>query len=509
MKFLERVILITAFLSITYSAQATVKPNSLFSDNMILQRDIVVPIWGTANDGETVSVEFNGQTLTTTATNGKWFVKLAPMPANSTPLSMIIKGENSVTIKNVLVGEVWLCSGQSNMAFPLRAVKPVGNYPIVDSVLANAHKYPLIRQFKVPLGKRILQPMDDVKGKWSVCNATTAKEYSAVAYFFAKDLFDKLQIPIGIINSSYGGTPIENWMRQDILEADPELKLILERYQKAASEHAAKLEAYKNQESALLEKFCADSTAARQANKELPRKPTAPVHPGDRGGPTGLYNSMIAPLIPFAMRGVVWYQGEANTSRAKEYANSFPKMIAQWREEWQQGDFPFLFVQIPGWKNHYPEFREAQAKTWRSVPNISMTVTYDCDDTLDVHPGNKQPIGERLALAARALAYKEKKEYMGPIYEKMDINADKITLYFSHAEKGLQSKNGDLQDFIIAGADKKFVPAKAKIQGNTVIVYSEMVKNPTAVRLGWRLCPQANLYNSEGLPVSPFRTDME
>jgi len=211
-------------------------------------------------------------------------------------------------------------------------------------------------------------------------------------------------------------------------------------------------------------------------------------------------------LIPYAFKGVVWYQGEANASRGVQYRTLLPMLISNWRSKWNT-EFPFLIVQIPGWKNHYPELKEAQLLTWQKTPKTAMTVTYDCDDTLDVHPGNKQPVGERIALAARAVAYGEKIEYSGPVYESMKVEGNKIILTFTHVGSGLITKNGDLKDLTIAGDDKKFVPAKAVIQKDKVIVSAESVQNPVAVRAGWRFCPQMNLYNKENLPATPFRTD--
>lgn len=490
---------------------ANVKPNSLFTSNGVLQQGVIVPVWGTASEGEKISVEFNGQIVNTVAKNGKWMVQLKPMKANNTALSMVIKGENTVTISNILIGEVWLCSGQSNMGFPLRSVRALGAYPKVEEVLKDAQNYPLIRQFSIPLKKSVTTPdkVDDVNGKWNVCDSIAAKNFSAVAYFFGKELYKKLQIPIGLINSSYGGTAIENWMSKETLESFPELKSIMINYEKALNEFPKKLEEYNRNEKYLLEAYSRDSADAKKYNKEMPRKPSAPTSPAERGGPTGLYNSMIYPLLPYAIKGVTWYQGEANASRGLQYRTLLPALIKLWRLDWSNENLPFFFIQIPGWKNHSPELKEAQLLTYQKLPNTAMTVIYDVDDTTDVHPGNKQPVGERLSLTARALVYGEKKlEYMGPIYESMKVEGDKVILTFTHANK-LVAKDGELKDFVIAGADKKFVTAKAEIKNNKLIVYSTEVKNPVAVRAGWRLCPQMNLYNDAGLPASPFRTDVE
>lgn len=508
-KFLK-IFTTTSLVLMSFFAQATVKPNSLFSNNMVLQRGVIVPVWGTANDGETVTVEFAGQKQTVVAARGKWIVQLKALKEGG-PFEMTIKGENTVVIKNILVGEVWLCSGQSNMGFPLRSVRAIGNFPKVAAVLRDAQNYPLIRQFSIPLTKNTAVPalVDDVNGKWKLCDSTSARDFTAVGYFFARELYKKLKMPIGIINSSYGGTACENWMSKETLESFPELKSIFTNYDKAMAEYPKKVEDFKKNEKYLMEGFKRDSADAKNYNRELPRKPALPMSPAERGGPTGLYNTMIAPLIPYAIKGAVWYQGEANGSRGLQYRTLLPALINNWRTKWGIGNFPFLIVQIPGWKNHFPELREAQLMTWQKVPNTAMTVINDCDDSVDVHPGNKQPVGERLSLAARAIAYNEKIEFSGPVYQSMKIEGNNIVLTFSHSGSGLLAKDGELKDFSIAGSDKKFVPAKAFIKGKTVVVSSETISNPVAVRLGWGLTPQINLYNQEGLPATPFRTDLE
>ncbi|MEI8086712.1 MAG: sialate O-acetylesterase [Paludibacter sp.] len=504
-------ILFLAFVLVGKLSAAGVKPNSLFSDNAVFQRAVEVPIWGTADNGEKITVEFNGQKVETVAENGKWMLKLKAMKENSIPQNLVITGKNVITLKNILVGEVWLCSGQSNMGFPLRSVRALGDYPKVAEVLKDAQNYPLVHQFSVPLKKSTDIPavVDDVNGKWNVCDSKNAENFSAVAFFFGRDLFKKLNVPIGLINSSYGGTACENWMSKETLESFPELKSIMENYNKAIKEFPAKLQGFQLNQASLAEQFTKDSTVAVLQGKALPKKPTAPMSPAERGGPTGLWNTMISPLIPYAIKGAVWYQGEANASRGLQYRTLLPALINNWRTAWKQGDFPFLIVQIPGWKNHFPELKEAQLLTWQKVPKTSMTVTYDLDDTLDVHPGNKQPVGERLVLAARAVAYGEKIEYSGPVYQSMKVDGNKIILTFTHVGTGLVAKCAELKDFTIAGDDKVFVPAKAEIVKDKVIVTAEGVDNPVAVRAGWRLCPQMNLYNNENLPATPFRTDLQ
>lgn len=488
---------------------AQVKPNSLFTDNMILQRGVIVPVWGKASNGESITVEFAGQKLNTTTTDGKWMVKLNALKEGG-PFTMTITGNNKVTINNILVGDVFLCSGQSNMGFPVRSIRAIGNYPKVSEIIADAANFPMIHQYKVPLKKSTDIPaaVEDAGGKWFICDSTNVKDFSAVAYLFARELQKKIKIPVGIINSSYGGTAAQNWISKDSLEANPLLKPILENYYKALADFPNKLAKYNEDIAKTMAKYSADSAKAVEAKKAIPRKPAAPLTPAERGGPSGLYNTMVLPLAPYAIKGAVWYQGEANGGQGIQYRSLLPTLINNWRSLWGIGNFPFMIVQIPGWLGHQPELREAQLLTYQKMPNTSMTVINDCDDTLDVHPGNKQPVGERLAIAARGLVYKEKIEFMGPIYQSMKVAGSTIELSFTHTGKGLVAKDGDLKDFVISGSDKKFVAAKAVIKKDKIVVSADGVSKPEAVRLGWRLCPQVNLYNEEGLPASPFRTDV-
>lgn len=498
-------------IGITMTSTAEVKLNSLFSNYAVLQQGMEVPVWGTAGDGEKVTVIFAGQQVETTAVNGRWMLKLKPMKASLIPQNMTIKGSSTIVLNDLLVGEVWFCSGQSNMAFPLRAVLPVGNAEPLSQVISDAQNFPMIRQFSIPLKKSENIPgiIDDVNGKWVVCDSKSAGNFSAVGFFMARELQRKLNVPIGIINSSYGGTAIENWMSHETLNSNPAWASIMTNFEKNLKEFGPKLKGYQMNETSLFEQYRIDSALAVQQKKPLPRKPSPPMSPAERGGPTGLWNTMVYPVIPYAMKGVAWYQGEANASRGLQYRTLLPALINNWRSAWKQGDFPFLIVQIPGWKNHFPELKEAQLLASQTVAKTALTVTYDCDDTLDVHPGNKQPVGERLALAARAIAYGENIVYSGPEYQSMKVEGNKVVLSFKHIGAGLVALDGELRDFVIAGSDKVFVPAKAQIIKDKVIVWAEEVDNPVAVRAGWRLCPQMNLYNKEGLPASPFRTDVQ
>jgi sialate O-acetylesterase len=439
---------------------AEVKPNVLFTDGAVLQRGQNIPVWGTANDGEKVTVDFAGQTATTTAQGGKWKLELKPLGAGG-PFSMKISGENEVTVNNLLVGEVWVASGQSNMEWTLNA----SFQPEVEKPKA---KYPQIRMITA---KKVasLTPLDEIEGKWQECSPETVGGFSAVAYYFARDLHAKLGVPVGIISTSWGGTPAQAWTSPDGFEGQPELK------------------------------GYADQLKAAEA---LPEQ-------GHQNFPAALYNGMIAPVVPYGMKGVIWYQGESNAGQSKQYQTLFPAMIADWRTKWKLGDFPFLFVQIAPFKGQPPEIREAQFLTLAKSKNTAMAVITDYGDANDIHPKQKEPVGNRLSLAARALAYGEKIEYSGPLYQEMKAAGDKAWISFSHVGGGLVAKDSDLKGFTIAGADGKFLPAKAEIKGDKVVVSAEGVADPKAVRYGWDNVPDVNLFNKEGLPASPFRTDVQ
>jgi sialate O-acetylesterase len=475
------------------SVLAVVKPHGLISDNAVVQQGISLPIWGSANDGEKVTVKFQDQEVSTTAQNGRWLVRLKPLSAGG-PFTMTIAGENTVELKNILVGEVWVCSGQSNMQWPVsRSANP-------QETVANS-KDPYLRLFTVPRQASDVTA-NDVNGSWQECGPETVAEFSAVGYFFGRDLRKALNIPIGLINSSYGGTPAEAWTSRHILESDPDLQSILDNQAQAVKNYPQALEKYK----ALVEK-------AKQEGKETPRPPGNPEQSPQR--PCGLYNAMIAPLIPYAIRGVIWYQGESNASRALQYRKLFPAMIKNWRQDWSQGDFPFLFVQLaPFMKieaepldSDWAKLREAQLLTSLKVPFTAMAVITDVGDENDIHPKQKEPVGARLALAARAIAYGEKIVYSGPVYESLKLEGNRAILSFNQVGGGLMAPEGELKGFVIAGEDRKFVKAQAEIQGDKVIVWNPQISKPVAVRYGWANYPVVNLCNKERLFASPFRTD--
>jgi len=500
-------ILIPSLLLLSLTAlQAVVKPNNLFSDNAVLQQGIPVPVWGTANNGEKVTVTFAGQKAETVAKEGKWKVVLPALKASETPQTMAISGENKIEIKNLLVGEVWVCGGQSNMQFAISGKGSAITLLNSEEVLKSIND-PLLRLLTVPR-HGTPEPQSDVVASWNECTSQTAADFSAVAYFFGRDLRKAEHVPVGLISSNVGGTAAEQWTSRNVLESNPELRGIFSAHEKALQEYPAVLDKFKADEPKLLEKWNADCEKAKADGKPAPRKPAAPASPASRP-PVALYNAMIAPLQPFAIKGVIWYQGESNSSRARQYQTLFPAMIKCWRDAWGQGEFPFLFVQVAPYNGMIPEIREAQLISWKKTPNTAMAVTTDVGAPYDIHPKQKEPVGARLALAARALAYGEKLEYSGPVFDALKMNGNKATLTFTHLGGGLVAKDGALKGFTIAGADKKFVPATAEIIGEQVVVSSPQIAAPVAVRYGWANCPDVNLFNKAGLPATPFRTDSE
>ena len=505
----NRVLLvILSIAAIFRTLQADVVPNALFSDNAVLQQQRPVPVWGTAADQEKVTVEFAGQKLETVATNGNWLVTLQPIAASATPQTMTIRGSNTVTLTNLLIGEVWVCSGQSNMERQLglrNGQKPIVNW---EAEAASAN-YPEIRQFLVKQ-TAASNPIASPTGSWVVCSPTTAANFTAVGYYFGRDLYHNLKVPVGLIHSSWGGTPAEAWTRHEAMATNPLLAPMLDRQTKDVASYPERLAKYQADEPKLKADYTNACAVALAAAKPTPRPPAPPRDPSkDSHAPSVLYNGMIHPLLPYAIRGVIWYQGESNGGRAKEYQTLFPAMIADWRTQWKEGDFPFLYVQVAPFFKMGPEIREAQFLTLKKAPNTAMAVITDHGDAQDIHPPEKEPVGARLALAARALAYGQKLEYSGPLFESAKVDGNTMTISFTHAGKGLVAKDGPLKGFIIAGADKVFVPATAEIKGESVVVSAPQVAAPVAVRYGWTNVPDVNLFNADGLPASPFCTDAE
>ncbi len=485
---------------VTLSVSAAVKPHVMFGDNMVLQQGMIVPVWGTAANGETVTVEFQGQKVSSKTMNGKWLVNLEELKAGG-PFTMTISGNNTVKIENVLVGEVWVCSGQSNMQWS------VSNSNNPSEEIANA-KYPNIRLFSVPR-KVANQPQLTVDGKWEECSPKTVGGFTAVGYFFGRSLHQARNVPVGLIHTSWGGTPAESWASRESLNAESELKYLVEKWDRSVADYDRLLDGY-------LKKFDVWRENAKKIDAKgnfVPGAPQVPRDPRTQSWrASGLYNAMIAPLIPYAVKGAIWYQGESNAGRAHQYRTLFPTMIQDWRKQWGLSDLTFLFVQLANFKSGggetWPELREAQTMTL-SLPKTGMAVTTDIGHPTDIHPRNKQDVGYRLALAARGVAYGEKIEYSGPMYHSIEKADGRIRVRFNHLGGGLKAKNhAILRGFTIAGMDKEFVTARARIDNDTVLVWSNEVKEPVAVRYAWTNNPEeANLFNKAGLPASSFRTD--
>lgn len=624
-------------------ANAEVKLPRIFSSNMVLQKGIEIPVWGWADKGEQITVTFNNKSVRAkTDNNGKWIVKL-PVQEYGGPHTLTVKGKNTIVFDNVLVGEVWVCSGQSNMEFQ------VGQAINAENEIAAAN-FPKIRLFTVPKAVAQFPQTDISSGEWVECTPETVGNFSAVGYFFGRDVFRELNVPIGLIHTSWGGTVAETWSSSETISKDPDLKNRLTELQQMD------LNKYKEEKLAQIKKLLGGEIPEKDmgmengepvwsavdfndgywktikapsyweqqgymdidgigwyrkeiqlteqqsnANATLhlgkiddsditfmngieigktetyakervytidkkylnPGKNMIVVRVNDTGGnggiwgdpkdqflavgsekvdisgdwkfkiskatvgavnigpnsyPTLLFNGMINPILLYGIKGAIWYQGESNAGRAKQYKRIFPEMITDWRTHWNQGDFPFLFVSLanfnppvenPG-ESDWAELRESQTKTL-SLPNTGMALSIDIGEANDIHPKNKQDVGKRLALNAMKVAYKKDIVYSGPMYKSVEFKDGKSYITFTETGSGLMAKDkyGYLKGFTIAGADKKFHWAKAEIVDNkTVVVYSENIKDPKSVRYGWANNPDdVNLYNVEGLPANPFRTD--
>ena len=485
--------------------RADVKPHGLFCEHAVLQQEVAIPVWGTADAGEKVTVRLGGdETSATTGADGRWSVKLPIMKAGG-PLTLVIEGNNRIELKDVWIGEVWICSGQSNMERqlgPRSGQQPLENW---ESEAASAD-YPQIRHFTVtrtPAGA----VQSDTRGKWEVCSPETVADFTAVGYYFGRDLHRHLKVPVGLIHTSWGGTPAEAWTSREVLENHfPE---IIEGHRELLEQYPANLAKYQANEPALLKAWEEAAAKAAAEGKPAPSKPAPPRDPvaGRHNWPSALYQGMLAPLIPYPMRGVIWYQGESNAGRAAQYRSLFPAMIGDWRKRWGHGDFPFPFVQIAPFKNMPPEIRDAQLHAWKTTPHTAMVVTTDIGDANDIHPTRKEPVGARLALAARALAYGEKIEYSGPVFSGMEVVGSKAVLRFDHLGGGLIAKDGPLRGFEISGDGKSYHPATAEITGDSVTASSPEVGKPAAIRYAWANVPDVNLFNQAGLPATPFRSD--
>jgi sialate O-acetylesterase len=495
-------------------AWADLSAAGVFKDHMVLQRHRPVPVWGKAAAGQEVTVKLAGQEKKTMAgADGRWSIGLDPVQAGG-PHTMVIKAAGqTVEFKDVYVGEVWLCSGQSNMDMTVAKEDRYWCGVINEEQEVAAADYPLIRMFDVPFVTRD-EPQADVEGKWEICSPQTVGHFSAAAYFFARDLHQKLNVPIGLVVSSFGASTAEAWTSRPALNAEPELRFLLDDY-------AKKCEAYDSGKAqtdyqANLAKWQQESETAKAEGKRAPRKPGEPRNPHtDQHSPCVLYNGMIAPLVPYAIRGAIWYQGESNGPTRGVYDLIMETMVRNWRQAWGQGQFPFLYVQLAnyGSPSDQPckgggttELRDRQLRNL-SIPNTAMATAVDIGDAKDIHPKNKQEVGRRLALAARNRVYGQEVIFSGPIYDYMLIEGSSVRLHFTHVGGGLKARDGKLDGFAIAGPDGKFIWGQAEIDGDCVVVSSPAISKPTAVRYGWNDNPTISLYNAEGLPASPFKTD--
>ena len=500
MKKLSSTVLII-LLSVTSLLLADVKLPAIIGSNMVLQQNTDVTIWGWAAPGEEITVKPDwrwGSSNVVADEQGRWQVTIKTLKADK-PHNLTIRGNNTIKLKNILFGEVWLCSGQSNMQMPMGGwdLQPVhgGLKDITYSV------NPSIRLFTVqPVTAD--NPADDVVGSWVECSPETVRNFSAVGYYFGRKINGETGYPVGLINSSWGGTFAEAWTRIDFIKCDDNLNPILDQY---------------NTRFAEWEKACAET---EKEQKPAPER-YGGIRPQDETA--SLYNGMIAPITNMTIKGAIWYQGESNAGAAYLYRDLFPTMIENWRCDFKNFEMPFYFVQLASFTDHKPgvevgpyrgeprdngwaELREAQLMT-NSLKNTGMAVTIDIGESNNIHPGNKKDVGERLGLWALAKDYGKAIDYSGPLYAGYRIEGDTIRILFSHAENGLAFKDGMPKGFAIAGADKQFVWADVRIDGTTILVSSDQIKEPVAVRYAWDIDPQNSLYNNANLPASPFRTD--
>lgn len=499
------------------SARAEVRLNRLFTDHMVLQREMLAPVWGWADPGERVSVQFAGQSATAVAgPDGKWMTRLGPFAASSSGRDLVVTGKNTLTVTDVLVGDVWLGSGQSNMEFAMRDVENS------KDEIAGADR-PLIRLFTVPRSEKS-QLADDVDSKWVVCRPDTVRDFSAVLYLFGREINAETKVPVGLIHSSVGGTRIELWTAPEGFATVPEFAGAVQGIEAAERQYREQI---LPKALPLLEDWIARTKTALANGTRVPVAPDWPDHP--RLGNSGLYLGMIHPLVPFGLRGVAWYQGEWNGGENDIYVRRMQALIAGWRQVWNRPDLPFYYVQLarmpqkddPPWLGDgLSPTREAQRKSL-AIPHTGMAVIIDLPGDSGWHPRNKQDVARRLSLWALHNEYGRKDlVFSGPLYREMTVEEDRIRLRFDHVGSGLMagSKNGlepvkpapdqPLKEFAVAGANRKWVLAEARIDGADVVVSSLEVPHPVAVRYAYCNDPEgANLYNKEGLPASPFRTD--
>jgi len=497
-------------LALATTASAEVKLPSVFGSYMVLQREKAVPIWGWADAGEEVTVSFRDQTQSTKANaDGKWKVTLKPLTVGD-PGTLTIKGTNEIKLDDVLVGEVWVCSGQSNMQWNIGST-------LDADLVASAATNPNLRLFQVPQTSKA-EPQSDVPAEWSLCTPERIPSFTAVGYFYGKQLQETLGVPVGLIQTAWGGTRAEAWTSPAAMAKTGELKPILDTWAERADQFNSEESKAKYQ--AQLAQWKEQAAKLKEAGKPVGRAPQQPSDPRlDRHHPSNLYNGMVAPLLPYAIRGAIWYQGESNASRAYQYRTLMPTMISSWREAWGQGDFPFYIVQLANFRaiseqpqeSDWAELREAQMLTIDAIPHVGVACITDIGAALDIHPKNKLDVGKRLARLALVDNYNFAGKIVrgGPTYKSLDINGSKCLVHFEIGGSPLTAYyRQPLKGFAIAGADREWHWANAKITNKETVELSHPdVPDPVAVRYNWADNPQGNLYNAAYLPAYPFRSD--
>lgn len=507
---MSRPFFLTALLGLATSASAELKLPAIIGDNMVLQQQNANPLWGWDTPGTEVTVSFAGQTKTAKAgADGKWTVTLDPVPANAKPSSIKFQGSTALEAKNVLVGEVWLCSGQSNMQWSVAQAWDA------DLEIATA-KFPNIRLITVPqVGTQ--EPQYDFKGAWQECSPSTVADFSAVGFFYGRVLHQMLDVPIGLIDNSWGGSAAEAWVRRDLLENDPRFKTLIDGWV-AREKDLSSPEARIKHEKAMAD-WKVKAAEAKAAGKPFAvRAPQGPdqILAGQHR-PGNLYNGVLLPVIGYGIKGNIWYQGESNASRAWEYAQLFPFMIDHWRQEWKQGDFPFYWVQLADFKSEtatpgdsdWAELRESQTKTQNSIKNGGQAVIIDLGEANDIHPKNKRDVAERVARLALANDYGVKIPFRSPEFKELVVKGNKAHVTLDTFGGTLRTVDvSEVKGFAICGEDKQWVWATATITApNQLTVHSPDVAQPVAVRYAWADNPVCNLFTTDGLPVTPFRSD--
>ncbi|MDZ4401475.1 sialate O-acetylesterase [Prosthecobacter sp.] len=505
--------LTTLLAALTLTARAELKLPAIIGDNMVLQQKQTNPLWGWDTPGTEVTVKFGDQSKSAKAgADGKWTVKLDPVPANAKPATISIKGSSAKELKNVLVGEVWICSGQSNMQWSVQSSWDA------DLEIATA-KYPNIRLITVPnLGTQ--EPQQDFKGAWAECSPQNVGGFSAVGFFYGRVLHNMLDVPVGLINNAWGGSAAEAWVNRGELEKDPRFKLLSENTKK--NEAFLSSDAAKKQYETNLANWKKQAEEAKAAGKPFTTRAPGAPDAWLRGNarPGNIYNGALLPTIGYGIKGAIWYQGESNAGRAYEYASLFPFMIQNWRNEWKQGDFSFYWVQLADFMaektdaeqataSQWAELRESQTKTQSAIQNGGQAVIIDLGESNDIHPKNKRDVAERLARWALVKDYGMKLPYRSPEFKSAEFTGGKAVITLDTFGGSLRTVDvSDVKGFVICGEDKKWAWATAKITGkDKVEVSAAGVSKPVAVRYAWSDNPVCNLLTTDGLPVTPFRSD--